>query len=221
MGAQGNACRVRPLLLILLWIWVITVAILVDMFWNVDEFDGFRPRASLYRGMRVAAHLMVGEPVEEDGYQGHSRRDRLTAQTRTLEDVPAMVSFCQQADYSDVTALKNMALTARDPLAAGNAIGALGRLRKVAHDPELVALLRDERRRVRRETVVALGKGGEDSSIKDLEPLLGDNDAIVRLLAIRAIGEIGGQRATEVLRGVTGRPGATQNERLFAQAALQ
>ena len=53
--------RIRPLLLILLWIWAGCVFLVVDLFWNVPEFDRVRPRAPLYGGMRRAAHEMVGE----------------------------------------------------------------------------------------------------------------------------------------------------------------
>jgi len=58
--------RVRPLLLVLLWIWAGCVALVLDLFWNVAEFDGVRPRASLYRGVRAVAHGMVGEPLYEE-----------------------------------------------------------------------------------------------------------------------------------------------------------
>ncbi len=58
--------RVRPLLLVLLWIWAGCIALVLDLFWNVAEFDGVRPRAPLYRGMRAVAHEMVGEPLYEE-----------------------------------------------------------------------------------------------------------------------------------------------------------
>ncbi len=53
-------------MLVLLWIWAICIFTVVDLFRNVDEFDGIRPRSKLYRGMRVAAHKMVGEPIRAE-----------------------------------------------------------------------------------------------------------------------------------------------------------
>ena len=221
MSAPRDTRRVRPMLLILLWIWVVTVAVVLDMFWDVEEFDRIRPRAKLYQGMRVAAHKMVGVPVPETHHHVRAWRAQFLATNERREDVEAMVKFCQQAGHHDVPALKNIALTAQDPLAAGNAIGALGRLLSVAHDPELVALVSDGRDRVRKETILALGKSGDPLAIPLLEPLLADEDPAVRMLAIRAVGEIGGPRATELLRGVLDRPGRTQAERGCARAALE
>jgi antitoxin component YwqK of YwqJK toxin-antitoxin module len=59
------ARRVRPTLLVLLWVWVACVALAVDLFLNVPAFDRIRPRARLYGEMRRAGHEMVGEPIEE------------------------------------------------------------------------------------------------------------------------------------------------------------
>jgi len=177
MSARGKTRRVRPLLLVLLWIWVVAVAVVVDMFWNVDEFDGIRPRARLYRGMRTAGHKMVGVPVEEEHHAVLRWRGRLLLEAKTPDDVRAIVTFCRQAGHSDAPALRKVALTAEDPLAVGNAMRALGRLRRVARDAELVALLGDERSRVRHETVLALGASGDPSAVGALEPLLGDKDA--------------------------------------------
>lgn len=53
--------KVRPVLLVLLWAWAMLMFIVVDLFLNVPEFDRVRPDAMLYRGMRMAAHEMVGE----------------------------------------------------------------------------------------------------------------------------------------------------------------
>ena len=59
--AEAKKRRIRPVLLVLLWAWAIVVFLVIDLFWNVPEFDGVRPRAPLYQGMRKAAHEMVGE----------------------------------------------------------------------------------------------------------------------------------------------------------------
>jgi HEAT repeat protein len=42
---------------------------IVDLFRNVEEFDAIRPRSSLYRGMQIAAHKMVGEPVLDSRFR--------------------------------------------------------------------------------------------------------------------------------------------------------
>lgn len=58
--------RVRWTLLVLLWVWAACIALVLDLFLNVNEFDGIRPRAPLYRAMRTVAHEMVGEPYRDD-----------------------------------------------------------------------------------------------------------------------------------------------------------
>jgi antitoxin component YwqK of YwqJK toxin-antitoxin module len=57
--------RVRPLLLVLLWVWAGCVFVVVDLFRNVEEFDAVRPRSQLYHGMQRAAHELVDTPFDE------------------------------------------------------------------------------------------------------------------------------------------------------------
>lgn len=59
--------RVRATLLVLLWFWAATMFLVVDLFFNVPEFDRVRPRAPLYRAAREVAHEMVGEPIRGEG----------------------------------------------------------------------------------------------------------------------------------------------------------
>ena len=68
--AKAQKSRARWTLLVLLWAWAACMFLVVDLFWNVDEFEAVRPRSSLYRGMRIAAHKMVGEPVLESRLRG-------------------------------------------------------------------------------------------------------------------------------------------------------
>jgi hypothetical protein len=63
---QRRRPRVRLLLLVLLWIWAACVFLVLDLFLNVETLDSVRPRSRLYRGMRIAAHKLVGEPLVED-----------------------------------------------------------------------------------------------------------------------------------------------------------
>ena len=79
--------RVRLLLLVLLWIWVGCVALVLDLFWNVDEFDAIRPQHRTYRAMRTVAHRMVGEPDREAHSFGRIRsrvRPRLRVARTTV-----------------------------------------------------------------------------------------------------------------------------------------
>jgi len=56
--------RVRPLLLVLLWVWAISVFVTLDLFLNISQFDVVRPRAPFYEGMRWEGHEIVGEPYK-------------------------------------------------------------------------------------------------------------------------------------------------------------
>ncbi|MEE8104180.1 MAG: hypothetical protein V3T86_01445 [Planctomycetota bacterium] len=57
--------RIRPRLVILLWIWAVLIFTVVDLFLNVTEFDAVRPQVRWYRAARFTAHKMVGEPYRE------------------------------------------------------------------------------------------------------------------------------------------------------------
>jgi hypothetical protein len=205
-------------LLALLWIWVVAVAVVIDLFWNVDEFDGIRPRSSLYRGMRVAGHKLVGVPVEE-GVDAQMRRGLLLRYVTTPQEMRAVVTFCRHAKPADASRLRKVALASTDPLVAGNAIRALGRLKMVAGDESILTLLADERPRVRQEVIVALGKSGWRGSVQRLAPLVRDSDQAVRLLAIQAIRELGGNEADALLSEVRSRAAATDAERAFVRSA--
>ena len=66
--------RTRPTLLVLLWIWAASVFLILDLFLNISEFDRHRPRAPIYRGMRSAAHKMVGEPYYDSSQSVAARQ---------------------------------------------------------------------------------------------------------------------------------------------------
>lgn len=80
-GKRPPRRRIRPVLLVLLWVWAILVFVVVDLFRNVPAFDRIRPEARLYEGMRKAAHRMVGEP-----YRGPLRVARDPATTAANAD---------------------------------------------------------------------------------------------------------------------------------------
>lgn len=146
---------------------------------------------------------------------------RLVLEPATQEEVRQVVTFCDLATRADIAALREAALTAQDPLVAGNAVRALGRLRVVARDPQLAALVHDPRSRVRDETIIALGECGDRAASDTLATLAADPDPKVRVLALRSLGRLGGERAEEVARGVLAGTDASREERAFARAALQ
>ena len=150
--------------------------------------------------------------------------DRWTAselwQPRTPEDVRELVHFCREATSEHVLELRSVALSSDDPLVVGNALRALGRLHAVAKDPELIALVGDERPRVRQEVVVALGNSGYPPVVGDLLPLLDRGDAALRPLVLDALGRVGGTKARERLTEVLEDSSTSSIDRTFARAAL-
>ena len=79
--------RVRPLLLVLLWVWAVCIFMILDLFLNIPEFDAVRPRASLYRGMRIAAHRMVGERSPDHDILASDANRRGRATTISIQGV--------------------------------------------------------------------------------------------------------------------------------------
>jgi hypothetical protein len=86
---QQKPRRIRPLLLVLLWVWAGCILLVLDLFWNVEHLGGLRPRARLYSDMRRVAHEMVGEPLDSpEAESGPAPRARRAAQVR-LDPLPA------------------------------------------------------------------------------------------------------------------------------------
>jgi HEAT repeats len=148
---------------------------------------------------------------------GVPRRGELIAAPSTSAEVRAMVAFCDTARPGDAAALREVALRTGDSLGASNAVRALGRLRAVAADPELPALVHDPRERVRHETILALGGSGDAPVAATLVPLTRDADPKVRLAALHALGRIGGPVARDVARDVLASPSASREEKAFAR----
>jgi hypothetical protein len=73
--AKPTGKRIRWTLLALLWIWAGCMALVLDLFWNIQEFDRIRPGARLYRAVRYVAHRMVGERYAEDDAFGRTSPD--------------------------------------------------------------------------------------------------------------------------------------------------
>ena len=81
-----NTKRIRPLLLILLWVMAVCVFMVVDLFRNVPEFDRFRPDARWYRAARYAAHKMVDEPYRDGGFSEELPAMRVARKPNPLRD---------------------------------------------------------------------------------------------------------------------------------------
>jgi HEAT repeat protein len=116
--------------------------------------------------------------------------------------IEALARFCDTAGAEDGPALRRVALAERDPVCAGNAIRALGRLRAVAGDVDLLRLLHDGRENVRDQVIVALGQSGRAETIDVLEPFLRAPDAKTRILAGQAVGDLGGSKADAILKAL-------------------
>lgn len=138
----------------------------------------------------------------------------------TPEEVREVLAFTRGAGAEELESLRRMALESSDPLVAGNALRALGRLGTWSGDEELMALLDDPRARVRQDAVVALGQSRDPDAVAHLAPLLEEDDATLRALTIQALGRIGGERSRELLESMREDPRASDAERAFLRDAL-
>ncbi|MBK8181228.1 MAG: HEAT repeat domain-containing protein [Planctomycetes bacterium] len=108
------------------------------------------------------------------------------------------------------------ALGAEDPLVAGCAVRALGRLGVFTSDARLLALTADPRPRIRQDAVIACGLDGDPAAVPHLQQVLAESDASLRPLVLQALGKIGGPAAEEILHRVASDPGCTEIDRVFA-----
>ncbi len=138
----------------------------------------------------------------------------------TPEEVREVFLFARDADSGDIPALRTMALESEDPLVAGNAIKALGRMNALSGDEEIFALLDDKRPRIRQEMVTALGLSGDSAAVEKLLPLLDSSGPNLRPLVIQALGRIGGKPAKERLEIIARNESEPRTDRVFARTAL-
>ncbi|MCC6782685.1 MAG: HEAT repeat domain-containing protein [Planctomycetes bacterium] len=87
----------------------------------------------------------------------------------TPSGLRAWVARCRKPASADLRVFRAEALHDADPLVAGNAIAALGRLGAVWGDDELLELLDDPRPRVRQQLIVALSQCGDADALPWLE----------------------------------------------------
>ena len=174
------AQRIRFRLLVLLWVWALLVFAIVDLFWNVQEFDGVRPRASLYHGMRAAAHQMVGEPLDASGLS----RDSVLAATPSRAG--EFASLRRAALRSDI-----------DPVLRARVLGdfagtfgpeAVSTLLAVVHNAEEPELLRAECARL-------LGHAGDLSALVCL--IESDLPDRIKEAAVRGLAVLGTEQAAD------------------------
>lgn len=140
-----------------------------------------------------------------------------TLDPATPEDVREIVRYCAAAESDQIADLRRAALESSHPLAVGNALRALGRLTAVMGDSDLMALLADDRPRVRQELVMALGVSGEPSAVPVLAPIL-ESEPSLRPLVIQALGRLGGDEARAILTAVRPRD---ETERAYLRTALR
>jgi hypothetical protein len=82
--------RVGWRLLALLWVWAALMFLVVDLFLDAPGLDRVRPRAPIYRAMRMTAHEMVGETYREEQPATLPKRGGVGAPARAGPD-PAIV----------------------------------------------------------------------------------------------------------------------------------
>lgn len=130
--------------------------------------------------------------------------------------VAALVAACNTATASDLAHLRQLAMSP-DPLVAGNAIRALGRIGAVHTDRQLLQRLHDPQPRVRHELIAALGGCGDAAAaVPYLEPLLRGDDEQARMLSISALVQL---RATGPLQRLLHEPSTDAATRAYARAA--
>ncbi len=197
--------RVRGTLLVLVCLWALCNFMVIDLFLNVPEFDGIRPRAQLYRAMRYAGHEMVGEPYYDDHFRGADGAVRLVAvkhdPARRLADELAAVRTMK-----DPAALRDRARDPADPRVRIAALRELARQFGREARETLIATVRDEQEilKVRKQAARFLGRTGPTAE-GDLERLLdSDLPSQVRAGAVLGLGELGSAFAAERLLALAG-----------------
>ena len=191
---QGRR-RVRPVLLVLLWIWAVCIFMIVDLFRNVEAFESVRPRARTYRAMRYAAHDLVGEPYYDGDFVDEHPASRPSAR-RSVDDLSAALARVRRLEQAGSTEiLKEQALEAEDSRVRILAMRALARrlghgarptLLKVLHNPE-------ETDKVRANAACFLGHTG-DGALNHLGDILQSNASSTiqegALAGLAAIGSV-------------------------------
>jgi len=191
----------------MLWIWAALVFTVVDLFRNVPEFDRVRPDWGLYRGMRVAAHRMVGEPIA-DGDVDVAPTGREAARPGPLADAGALrASLAAATLASSAAELETLAVDGPDPRVRIHALRLLAERFGAEARPTLLQVIddRDEADTVRRQATRFLGRTG-GGALETLERVLAaDLPERVRCGAVDALGDLAtapaARRALQIAAG--------------------
>jgi HEAT repeat protein len=197
--------RVRWTLLALLWVWAILIFLMVDLFFNVDEFDAIRPRAEVYRATRYAAHQMVGEPYVDDDFGSPEASIVPTgalaaAKSEEAQRLEAAMEEVQRlAAEGSRDELERVAREADDPRIRILALRALADLGGAEARPVLLRAIErvDETDPVRKQAARFVGRTGE-GAFEALEEIRGTAQSeAARAGAVLGLGELGSERAAE------------------------
>jgi len=203
-----NKKRVRGTLLVLLWIWAICIFVVLDLFLNVDEFDRIRPRARVYRSMRLAAHDMVDEPYYDNDF-GPSRAGHkflIARRTHCVAPVSAQARYLadelERIRELPLSELHATAQNADDPRVRIAALRSMARRGGSHARPAIVAMVHNESEtnKVRVQAALLVGRTGA-GSLPVLNDLIGSIElpGAVREGAVRGLGELGSADATRRL----------------------
>ncbi|MCA8975644.1 MAG: HEAT repeat domain-containing protein [Planctomycetes bacterium] len=188
--------------------------------WLADRADAIPTPVDEPLVAAVAAAAGIAPDPALTDERGAPAVDFAVMQATTPAEVREVLRLTVAATAHAAPALRAAALQATDPLVAGAAGRALGRLRRFSADRELLALTADPRLRVRQDAVIACGLDGDVAAVPHLERVLAAADPRMRPLALDALGKIGGPTARALVERVAEDPAAGDTDRAFAQAAL-
>jgi len=177
--------RARPLLLGLLWVWALLMFLMVDLFKNVSEFDGFRPRSETYRAMRFTAHEMIGEAWLDGGFG-----EAPLSSSRTEGGLGGALGAVDEARSAEE--LKRIVEGGGDNRVRIRAARELATRFSRDAVPILVAVARDGRQpeKLRAQAARFLGRTGGDA-LPDLAALAGSGPESVRRGALLGLADLG------------------------------
>ena len=170
---------------------------------------------------RPAPHI-VEPTVFESEMAAQDDRVRLTtiATATTPAEMRDALDWFRDATVDDVPLLRAAALGSEDALIAGRSIRTLARLAALPSMDELTRLLDDERSRVRREVVRALGRSDDARAVDLLASVLRGEEPTLRALAIDSLGRIRSSKARRALETARERAELGAVERVFLRDAL-
>ena len=104
---------------------------------------------------------------------------------------------------------------------AANALRALARLGGISPSDELASLVNDPRQRVRQDALRAIAASHDSRSTELFISCLNGEERDLRLVAIEALGEIGGTATIEALKDAQKNAGADELEQVLLRHAIR